>query len=60
MGPKAINFAKNNNYLMMDELINALVNNSLRVSPFALHEDWIDVGDINALNKAKLKYYDNK
>ena len=30
MGPKAINFAKNNNYLMMDELINALVNNSLR------------------------------
>ena len=57
MGPKAINFAKNNNYLMMDELINALVDNSQRVTPFALHEDWIDVGDINALNKAKLKYY---
>lgn len=57
LNQKITNFVKNEQKIMMNELINIAIKKRYRVLSFPIYENWIDVGNKEQLLKAKNNKY---
>lgn len=55
LNPEVIEFIPNNTYYGIPHLINRLIESKKRVCVYHIKEDWVDIGEIDDLEKAILK-----